>query len=141
MPVSNEEFKIAREIADSKDAVKVLQKEIEHKEDINQKVDYVYFILKRIVSIFFHFKLLEMKLNENRETDRKVEIARPPSSKPKVKPIESDDEFVPQKRLPSAKVRPNEKNESIPHFPTEAPKYEPQRFDPPINSAQEYLSV
>jgi hypothetical protein len=39
VPVSNEDFKIAKEIADSKDAVKVLQKEIEHKEDINQKVN------------------------------------------------------------------------------------------------------
>ncbi len=82
-----------------------------------------------------------MKLNENRENERKVEIARPPSSKPKVKPVESDDTFVSPKRLPSAKVRPNEKNESKPHFPTEAPKYEPQKFDAPINSAQEYLSV
>lgn len=38
MPVNNEDFKIAREIADSKDAVKTLQREIEHKDDINQKV-------------------------------------------------------------------------------------------------------
>jgi len=115
--VTNEDFKIARDIADSKEATKALQKDFEQQDDINKR-------------------LLEMKLNSG-NNDKKIELSRPASSKPKQKEVVKHDfaelpPLVSQNRIPSAKSKPIV---NVSGFCQEIPR----TVEVPFNTAQEYL--
>jgi hypothetical protein len=80
-----------------------------------------------------------MKLNSG-NNDKKIELPRPVSSKPKQKEVVKQDfaelpPLVSQNRIPSAKSKPIVNN--ISGFSQEIPR----TVEVPLNTAQEYLIV